>query len=114
MKDISTSRDQKRVNRIYASAVADAVNSGISRLVELDGKQYISQQLAIESPNIKLRKSTLSQKLGLEERNMEGNNLFSSPNNRNASNSMSRKLNKKADELYKTNLAKKAFWSIQE
>jgi hypothetical protein len=98
-----------KFKNIYASVVEDATNSALSRLVELDGKQYIAQQLAIDSPNIKLRKSTLSQKLGLEERNMEGNNLFSSPNNRNASNSMSRKLNKKADELYKTNLAKRLF-----
>ena len=52
-----------KFKNIYASVVEDATNSALSRLVELDGKQYIAQQLAIESPNIKLRKSSLSQKI---------------------------------------------------
>jgi hypothetical protein len=72
-----------KFKNMYASVVQDAKNSALSRLVELDGKQYIAQQLAIESPNIKLRKSTLSQKLGLEERNIGSNNLFSISNSRN-------------------------------
>jgi len=72
-----------KFKNMYASVVQDAKNSALSRLVELDGKQYIAQQLAIESPNIKLRKSTLAQKLGLEERDKDNINLFSSANIRN-------------------------------
>ena len=66
LKDISTSQDQIRVKNIYASVVADAVNSGISRLVELDGKQFVANHLAIEAQNIlpTLKTNTLAQKLG--------------------------------------------------
>ena len=87
LKDISTSQDQIRVKNIYASVVADAVNSGISRLVELDGKQFVANHLAIEAQNIlpTLKTNTLAQKLGLEERERELDNikLFSSANIRN-------------------------------
>jgi hypothetical protein len=85
LKDISTSQDQIRVKNIYASVVADAVNSGISRLVELDGKQFVANHLAIEAQNIlpTLKTNTLAQKLGLEERDKDTIKLFSSANIRN-------------------------------
>jgi hypothetical protein len=85
LKDISTSQDQIRIKNIYASVVQDATNSALSRLVELEGKQYIAKHLATESPTVELRKSTLAQKLGLEERDQSTRNLFSSNNNRNES-----------------------------
>ena len=65
---------KNKVKSIYASVVQDATNSALARLVELDGKQYIAQHLAAESPNVKLKQSTLSQKLGLEERYRDGEN----------------------------------------
>ena len=85
LNNLSTSQDQIRKKNIYASVVADAVNSGISRLVELDGKQFIANHLAIEAQNKlpTLKTNTLAQKLGLEERNIGNGNLFSSNNNRN-------------------------------
>jgi hypothetical protein len=82
-------KDNYKFKMNYASIVEDATNSALSRLVELDGKQYIAQHLATESPNVKLKKSTLAQKLGLEERNIEGNKLFSTSNIRNETNLMS-------------------------
>ena len=85
LKDISTSQDQIRIKNIYASVVQDATNSALSRLVELEGKQYIAKHLATESPTVELKKSTLAQKLGLEERDQSTRNLFSSNNNRNES-----------------------------
>ena len=86
LKDISTSQDQIRVKNIYASVVADAVNSGISRLVELDGKLFVAKHLTIEAQSIlpTLKKTnTLAQKLGLEERDKDTIKLFSSANIRN-------------------------------
>ena len=111
LSSISTSQDQLRLKNIYASVVEDATNSALARLVELDGKQYVAQHLAIESPKVVLKKSTLAQKLGLEERNIPSNNLFSSPNNRNETDIMSSRtlLNKKINQLYKKNLAKRVF-----
>lgn len=111
LSSISTSQDQLRLKNIYASVVEDATNSALARLVELDGKQYVAQHLAIESPKVVLKKSTLAQKLGLEERNIPSINLFSSPNNRNEADIMSSRalLNKKIDKLYKENLAKRLF-----
>ena len=85
LKDISTSQDKIRLKNIYASVVEDATNSALSRLVELEGKQYIAKHLATESPTVELKKSTLAQKLGLEERDQSTRNLFSSNNNRNES-----------------------------
>jgi hypothetical protein len=83
LSDISTSQDQIRVKNIYASVVQDATNLALARLVELDGKQFIAQHLASEAPKVELKKSTLAQKLGLEEREQSTRNLFSSNNNRN-------------------------------
>jgi len=85
LNNISTSQDKIRIKNIYASVVQDATNSALSRLVELEGKQYIAKHLATESPTVELRKSTLAQKLGLEEREQSTTNLFSSNNNRNES-----------------------------
>jgi hypothetical protein len=53
LNNISTSQDKIRIKNIYASVVQDATNSALSRLVELDGKQYIAQHLATESPKVK-------------------------------------------------------------
>ena len=65
---------KKRVKNIYASVVQDATNSALSRLVELDGKQYIAQHLASQSSSVKLKTPTLAQKLGMEERFIGGEN----------------------------------------
>lgn len=64
----------------------------------------------------KFKKSTLAQKLGLEERNKEGNNLFSSPNSRNETDIMSGRklLNKKIDELRGRNLMSKMFGAYKK
>ena len=109
-------KDNYKFKMNYASIVEDATNSALSRLVELDGKQYIAQHLATESPNVKLKKSTLAQKLGLEERNIEGNKLFSSPNSRNETDLMSGRklLNKKIDELRGRNLISKMFGAYKK
>jgi hypothetical protein len=51
----SISTEDLKINKrknIYASVVQDATNSALSRLVELDGKQYIANHLAIEAQNI--------------------------------------------------------------
>jgi hypothetical protein len=74
LSDISTSQDQIRVKNIYASVVQDATNLALARLVELDGKQFIAQHLASEAPKVELKKSTLAQKLGLEEREQSTRN----------------------------------------
>ena len=88
LKDISTSQDKIRLKNIYASVVEDATNSALSRLVELDGKLFVAKHLTIEAQSIlpTLKKTnTLAQKLGLEERERELDNikLFSSANIRN-------------------------------
>ena len=88
LKDISTSQDNIRLKNIYASVVEDATNSALSRLVELDGKLFVAKHLTIEAQSIlpTLKKTnTLAQKLGLEERERELDNikLFSSANIRN-------------------------------
>jgi hypothetical protein len=68
MEKIQKIEDQKnKIKSIYANVIQDATNSALSRLVELDGKQFVAKYLATESSSIKL-KPTLAQKLGLEER----------------------------------------------
>ena len=56
-------KDNYKFKMNYASIVEVATNSALSRLVELDGKQYIAQHLATESPNVKLKKKYISTKI---------------------------------------------------
>ena len=65
---------KKKVKNIYASVIQDATNSALARLVELDGKQYVAKHFATEAPKVELKKTTLAQKLGLEERFKDGEN----------------------------------------
>lgn len=71
-KELKKIDDQKkRVKNIYASVVQDATNSALSRLVELDGKQYIAKHFATMSPTVALKKPpTLTQIMGGENNNV--------------------------------------------
>jgi len=93
LDDLTTSKEPKveyilsdlkklRKNDIFSSIAKEASDAGLSRLVELEGKKYVANDLATEAQNIlpTLKTNTLAQKLGLEERNMENNKFFSNSN----------------------------------